>query len=269
MAPPRPTEPRDPAPPAPGRRDVGLALALAAALTALYLGPSDLLPGNDVTGSVYTAATLLATGQPALDPARLPFLFTWEDRRPGGRPRRLRDLAEPVDGLPAAVRVARGELVPAPPYFLARAARPDPATGGPRFVNAYGPGAPLSALPVLTPLHLWAGDLTRRPGLLWAGARAAAALLTALAAAALYLAARRWLAPGPAAGLALLFALGTPAWSVSSQTLWQHPGDLLGLALGALALTRLPEGGGASRAAALAGLAFGAAAACRPQSAVF
>lgn len=286
----RPTEPTEPAPaaastapaPAPGppagaapplgRRDAALALGLAAALTALYAGASDLLPGHDATGSVYTAATLLATGQPALSPARVPFLFTWQDRRPGRAPRRLHDLGELVDGVPAAARVAAGELVPLHPYYLVRAAHDDPATGEARFVNAYGPGAPLSALPVLAPLHLLRGDLTRQPALLWAGARLAAALLTAAAAALLYLAARRWLAARPAAGLALLFALGTPAWSVSSQTLWQHPGDLLLLSLGALALTRLPGapgGPGTARAAALAGLAFSAAAACRPQSALF
>lgn len=271
MAPPPPPGPT-PAPPAPGRparRDAALAALLVAGLTALYAGASDLLPGNDATGSVYTAATLLATGQPAIDPARLPFLFSWRDRRPGGRTLQLRDLESPVDGVPAAARVAAGELVPVAPYYLAPAARPDPATGRPRWVNTFGPGAPLSALPVLAPLHLWAGDLTRRPALLWAGARLAAALLTAAAAAALLLAARRWLAPAPALGLALLFALGTPAWSVSSQALWQHPADLLCLSLGALALTRLTAGGGASRAAALAGLALGAAAACRPQSAIY
>jgi hypothetical protein len=254
------------APPLPGRRDAALALGLAAALTALYLGASDLLPGNDVTGSVYTAATLLATGQPTLSPARLPFLFTWQDRRPGGRPLHLQELDQPVDGVPAAARVAAGELVPVAPYFLSRALHDDPATGEPRFVNAYGLGAPLSALPVLAPLHLLKGDLTRQPALLWAGARVAAALLTAAAAALLFLAARRWLAPRAALGLALLFALGTPAWSVSSQTLWQHPSDLFCLAAGALALTRLPGG---RWPAALAGLALAAAALCRPQSAVF
>ncbi len=238
MSPPRPTEPT-PAPAPLRRRDAALALGLAAALTALYVGPSDLLPGNDVTGSVYTAATLLATGQPTLEPERLPFLFSWKEGRP------------------------------VQPYFLARVPDRGGEAGPPRFVNAYGLGAPLTALPVLAPLHLWAGDLTRRPDLLWAGARLAAALTTALAAALLFLAARRWLSAGPAAAVALLFALGTPAWSLSSQTLWQHPSDLLFLSLGAFALTRRPDGPGETRFAALSGLAFGAAATCRPQSAVF
>ncbi|HET8733157.1 MAG TPA: hypothetical protein VFM45_05220, partial [Anaeromyxobacteraceae bacterium] len=117
MAPPRSPEPSPapappPAPGRPARRDAGLAALLAAALTALYAGGSDLLPGNDATGRVYTAATLLATGQPAIDPVRLPFLFSWRDRRPGGGTLQLRDLAAPVDGAPAAARVAAGELVP-------------------------------------------------------------------------------------------------------------------------------------------------------------
>ncbi|MBK9518646.1 MAG: hypothetical protein IPO09_15095 [Anaeromyxobacter sp.] len=290
-----PAPPPAPAPsgPRPARGDLTRAAALALALGLAYAAPGATLPGNDATASVYTAASLLAEGRFTLAPSRAPWLFRWEDLRPGRPALRLFDLATLVDGVPAARRYADGELRPVPPYFLARAVRDDPATGEPRYLSSFGPGAPLTALPVLAPLAAVFGDLRGRPELLWGGARAAALLLTALAGALVFLSARRWLAPWPAALLALAWGLGTPAWSLASQTLWQHPGDLFFLSLGAFFLVRRRGGapvtpgepapggdaaGGAARApaarlapidAALAGLAFSLAAACRPQGALF
>src|SRR5690606_10805643 len=46
--------------------------------------------------------------------------------------------------------------------------------------------------------------------------------------------ARDWLARGPAALLALLFAFGSPAWSVGSRALWMHGFSMLLLTLGLL-----------------------------------
>lgn len=254
-----------PPPPPLTRIDTAVALTLALALGAIYLGPSGLLPGNDATGSVFTAASLLAEGRLGLAPSRAPWLFNWADQRPDTPPLRLFDLTTPVEGVTAAQRYAHGELTPAAPYFLVRTVRTDPANGERLYVNSYGPGASVTALPVLAPIQAFAGDLRRNPDLLFASARIAAALWTSLAAVMVFLTARRWLARVLAAGLAALFALGTPAWSMASQALWQHPSDLFFLSLGALFITRAPL---KARHAALAGLAFSAAAVCRPLSAL-
>ena len=286
-----PRSPAGPAghPPASTRRDRLAAAMVALALALAYAAPGATLPGNDATASVYTAASLLADGRMALAPSRAPWLFRWEDRRPGGQPLRLFDLEALVDGVPARALYAAGALTAAAPYYLARSVRDDPATGEATYVSGFGPGTPLAALAVLGPIHLAAGDLRAQPRLLWGGARAAALLFTALAGAFLFLAARRWLAPWPAALLALAWGLGTPAWSLASQALWQHPADLLFLSMGAYLLVRRSAGVGAGvgagsrsgsgsgsspallapRDAALAGLALGLAATCRPQSALF
>jgi hypothetical protein len=110
-----------------------------------------------------------------------------------------------------------------------------------------------------------AGDLRVHSAALWFGAKAAASLLVALSVALVYLAARRWLSPAPAAFLALAYGLGTGVWSTSSQTLWQHAPDAFLVSLGAYGLTRAREG---ARFAALAGAAFALATACRPTSAI-
>lgn len=63
-----------------------------------------------------------------------------------------------------------------------------------------------------------------------------ASLLIALTTGLLYGMARDWLARGPAVLLALLFAFGSPAWSVGSRSLWMHGFSMLLLTLGLLLL---------------------------------
>ena len=54
-----------------------------------------------------------------------------------------------------------------------------------------------------------------------------ASLLTALAAVFVFLAARGFVPPVPAVLVALAFGLGSCAWPVSGQALWQHPASFL------------------------------------------
>ena len=60
----------------------------------------------------------------------------------------------------------------------------------------------------------------------WHGAALTASLLSALAAVFVFLAARGFVEPVPAVLTALAFGLGSCAWPVSSQALWQHPGSV-------------------------------------------
>ena len=64
-------------------------------------------------------------------------------------------------------------------------------------------------------------DLMNEPA--WHGAVLTASLLTALAAVFVFLAARGFVPPVPAVLVALAFGLGSCAWPVSGQALWQHP----------------------------------------------
>ena len=248
-------------------RDPLRAAALALALAIVYCANGDFLPGNDATPNVYLAAQVLNGGGLSFTPSRAPHLFDWTFRTPSGPSvLGILDLDQPVSGMPARDLYRRGLLVPAPRYYLAESVRRDSVTGERVYLGLYGAGAGLSAVPFLAPVRAIAGDLVRSPAALWYGAKVAASLLAAGSAAFTFLLARRWLSPAWALALAVAYGLGTPVWSTSSQSLWQHASNELFLAAGAFFLAR---GRGGAGDAALAGMAFAAATACRPTSALF
>jgi hypothetical protein len=126
-------------------------------------------------------------------------------------------------------------------------------------LRSYFPiGAPLLAAPLVA-LHDAVFGVERARD----AEKRAASFLTALAAVVVFAIARRQLALPGAAGLALVFALCTPAWSTASRGLWSHgPGMLLVAGAWWLLLEATP------RSAALAGLALGLAYATRPTHAL-
>ena len=250
-----------------GRRDGLAALSLAATLLVAYLANGEVLPGNDATANVYLAAEILETGNATFSPTRTPWMFQWRAQtRDGPVWLRIFDLDLPIGGTPALELRARGALVPEPPYYLMPSSRADPVTGEQLFVSTYGVGAAMASLPVLAAVRPFAGDLRRSPEWLWPGAKVAAALLAAAAAALVFLTLRAWLPLGQALLLAAACGLGTPLWSTASQSLWQHAPDSFFLAGGMLAMVRAR---GRAWSWALAGLAFALAAASRPSSTLF
>jgi hypothetical protein len=250
-----------------GRRDGIAALALAAILATAYLANGEILPGNDATASVYLAAEVVETGRFSFSPSRTPWMFPWRLETLDG-PVRLRifDLSLPVGGGPASEWWAKGTLGPEPPYYLTPSSRTDAATGERLYVGTFGLGAAMTAVPLLAALRPFVGDLRRAPEWLWMGAKVTAAVLAAAATALVFLTLRAWLSVGPALLLAAACGLGTPLWSTSSQSLWQHAPATFFLAGDTLALVRA---GGRGWSWTLSGLAFAAAAACRPPSALF
>jgi hypothetical protein len=257
------------------RSDRIVALVLCLVLVALYSANGEVLPGKDAAPNVYLAAELLDEGRISFTPSRVPWLFTWERRTTNGdRFVRVFDMAERIDGAEASSLYAGGLLVPHPPYYLTRSVRIEPTLTGsvevdrsnaePVYVGVFGPGAGLSAVPVLAPLRAVVGPLGEHPALLWFGAKLAASLYAAASASLVFLTSRRWLARWPAVFLALAYGVGTSVWSTSSQTLWQHGSNEFFLALGIYALAR-----GGRPLVAVAGAAFAAATTCRPTSAVF
>ena len=131
-------------------------------------------------------------------------------------------------------------------------------------VNTFGVGAPLAGLPVHAVLDLFV-DIEHDRFWWWHGGALTASLLTALAALFVFLAARGFVQPVPAVLIALAFGLGSCAWPVSSQALWQHPASTFLLSLGAWLLLRNE---GRPLAAAWCGAALGMAVLCRPTVAV-
>ena len=145
-----------------------------------------------------------------------------------------------------------------PNYYLAATTRPDV------YVNTFGLGAALLGLPGYALLDLFV-ELESDRFWWWHGGALTASLLTALAAVFVFLAARGLVRPLPALLAALAFGLGSCAWPVSSQALWQHPASSFCLSLGAWLLLRSGE---RPRAAAWCGAALGMAVLCRPATAV-
>ncbi|HET8542580.1 MAG TPA: glycosyltransferase family 39 protein [Anaeromyxobacter sp.] len=261
------TAPSDPpgpdAAPRRSRRDAVAAVAIAAVLAGVYSANGEVLPGNDATGSVYLAANLAAGRSFGFSATEDPGVFPWQ-LLPQRATVRISSLDEPVGGVPARTLRAEGRLVPFAPYFLTPSVLRGPG-GEPLFVNTFGPGAAVAALPVIAPLRWALGDLRARPDALWLGAKLAASLLVAASAAFVFLTARRWLSPGRAAALALAYGLGTAVWTTSSQTLWQHGPAELAAAAAIFFLVRARERAGWAVAC---GAALGAAVACRPTLAI-
>ncbi|MCP5044870.1 MAG: hypothetical protein GY944_27905 [bacterium] len=127
--------------------------------------------------------------------------------------------------------------------------------------SSYPVGGAILATPVYAPA-VWLGMLKD-----WrdhrVAAKVAASLMVAFSAGFLFLGLKRLAPPGAALALTLAYALGTSAWSIASQGLWQHGPGMFLLSLGLLLLLKLEESP-SWRAAAGAGACLAMAVVCRP-----
>ena len=221
-----------------------------------YVSNGDFLPGNDQIGNMLFSVNLLKRHSFTLSPPDAPGSFFWTEEQPGAASRRV-TIAEWNSETDSAYRDGRLKA-PSYYYYLAPTTRPDV------YVNTFGIGAPLFGLPVYALLDLFV-DIEADRFWWWHGGAVTASLLTALAAVFVFLAARSFVKPVPALLVALAFGLGSCAWPISSQALWQHPTSTFCLSLGAWFLLRSPE---RPRAAAWCGAAFAMAVLCRPATAV-
>ena len=206
-----------------------IAALLAIALFFVYVGDGGVLAGNDAKPTVYLAMQLLERGRFSFTPEDHPFMFVRQEGQ----------AAQPM-------------------YYLT------PSVRDGRYVSLYGPGAAVTALPAFALARLTLKDW-KAPAYAWTAAKCAAAALTALSAALVFLISLTFLRTPAALAVAVAYGLGTCVFSVSSQTLWQHPSNHFFIALGTFFLVRL---NGSVRRAAGCGLSFAAAIACRPTSAL-
>jgi hypothetical protein len=239
--------------------------AVTTVLLAAYCANGDFLPVNDAIASTYLPVHFLSRGRLSFTPSEMPFMFVWELQTDNGvETGSFSRWDESYGGVPLRELYRSGALkVLTNAYYVVPSVRSASATHERLYLNAYGPGAALTALPVFVVMRLFVDDLALRPSLLWYGGKAAAALLTALTGGIIFLTTRRFLDALPAIALALAYGLGTCVWSTSSQALWQHAPNAFFLSLGAWSLLRVPDD---ARQAVWAGLAFSAAVACRPTS---
>ena len=213
-----------------------------------YLSNGAPLPGDDARGNMLVALNLLKHGSVliAAEHAATSFAWTTSGNMTYARITHWDD--------EKAQHYREGHLKPDPPYYLAPTVHPG------RYANVFGIGAALPVLPVYAALNL-VTDLASNHVLWWHSTKVTASLLTAGAALFIFLTMRRFVPPLPAALGALAFGLGTCAWTLSSQVLWQQTAFLFFLSLGAWWLFDAH----ARRDCALyCGAAFGMAALCRP-----
>ena len=222
---------------------------------AAYVSNGDFLPGNDQAGNMLFSVNLLKRHALSISPPHAPDAFFWTLEQSGGPVRVTVD----AWNREAEAAYRQGRLrAPSHYYYLSATTHPDV------YVNTFGLGAALAGLPVYAVLDLFV-DLAADRFWWWHGGAVTASLLTAGAALFVFLAARGFVNPLPAFLVALAFGLGSCAWPISSQALWQHPANTFFLSLGAWLLLRQPR---RVSHAAWCGAALGTAVLCRPASAV-
>ena len=138
-------------------------------------------------------------------PPDAPQAFFWTIAKPGEEPvpTTIEEWTESTD---AAYR--EGRLAVRSHFYCA-----SPTVFPEGYVNTFGVGAPLAGLPVYAVLDLFV-DIEHDRFWWWHGAALTASLLTALF---VFLTARGFVEPVPAALIALAFGLGSCAWPVSSE----------------------------------------------------
>ena len=214
----------------------------------------DALPGNDQHANMLMSVNVLKHASLSIDPRQAPENFGWQENRPGEEPS---DVTLSAWSAAAQRSYEAGELTARPRYYLV------PSTHPQQYVGIFGIGASLTALPVYGLLDLFV-DVASNRYWWWQGAKLTASLLVAFTALLVFLTLLR-LVPMTSAVLgALAFGLGSSAWSISSQALWQQTPYLFFLVLGAYFLF---VSSGRKDAAAYCGMALGMAVLCRPTGA--
>ena len=215
------------------------------------------LDEGDAVPSVNLPVALLATGRLSFDPERFPEMFKW---------RSLPPLVEREDfffldwNTVFAERTARewqslGKLqFNGPRYYVVQS----PNHRG--YVSTFGPLPGLAILPFVAPFYAIDHGLHTKLGLRASVAKLGCASMVAACAVLIFLIAVRRTTRPLALLVAAVYGVGTCAWAVSSQNIWQQTVNQLLLALGAFfVLGRIDR----RRVAVFAGLALGAATACR------
>ncbi len=251
-----------PAPRAPRNRPpdgiAGLVLKPSAWLFLMclcaYLANGTFVPGRDQEANMVTSLNLLKNGSFSMTPSQAPRAFSWVLHQPGQAPQPL----QKVHHLSAKALdlYASGALRPQQRYYLTESTRSG------HYVSAFGPGAALLAVPLYGFLDAFT-DLSANSAVWWFGAKTLAAVLVAFSVVLIFMSMGLFVATRPALFGALVFGLGSTAWSLGSQALLQQTAALFFLALGAWFLLGSAAGRG-KNFALYCGAAFGMAVACRP-----
>lgn len=239
-------------------------LVFCAALVVYGATGSVVPESHDTTANAFVPVSLLADGDPVFGPLEAPLMFIWAERLGEEQtPVTIQSWRHRAPGSAVTFaddyRAGRLEWLGAR-YFLVPTQRARVATGEPLYASAFGPATGLTALPAAVAAKALGADLSDAY-VVFRIAKWTAALLTAGSVAMVFLTALSFATHGGALVLAGLYAFGTCVWTISAQSLWQQTAETFFVTLGVLCLVR---GRTVMTRGFAAGLAFAAAAACRP-----
>ncbi len=225
------------------------------AFFAIYSANLDYLLVPDELPNTFLPLRMLNAGEPTFTAESHPFMFLWSNENDGGHNQKVSRWTPELRR-----QYADGSLKPAKPlYFLLESTTPG------RYVNIYGMGTALTALPVYAVANWCISNLDDNfPLVLFLGREIAAALV-ALSAVFLYLAALALTERRNALMVAVAYGLGTCVWSTCSQGLWQQTPTVFYLALGTCLFVRAER---TPWLGAPCGMAWAMAVWCRPTSAI-
>lgn len=135
-----------------------------------------------------------------------------------------------------------------------------------QYVSTFGPVPGITLLPLMTAIYALDDGITDKFTLRMSVAKLHASMLVAASAVFLFMTALAFTTKRRALLVAAAFGLGTCVFAISSQTLWQQTVNMFFLC-GAMYF--FVQKSAIFSGAALSGLFFGAAMACRPPSALF
>jgi hypothetical protein len=227
-----------------------VAWALLILLLGIYHSDGYFRVRTDAIPNIYLPVSILNEGNLSFSQKEFPFMF-WKNEEV------LKHNGE-LERLQRTQAVFPGKAV-FPYYYLTKSRYPG------IYVNSYGIGAGLTALPVFAVIKAFYPDYAANPSLLWRAGKLVAALCVAGSAVLVFLTACYFLDLWFAVLIALAYGLGTCVWSDASQTLLQQSPNVLFLAMGVWALVKSQHTKWFSTG--WSGAALGMAVLCRPTSA--
>src|ERR1017187_6006822 len=181
-------------------------------LLLIYSLDGSFAASNDCTPHVYGAVKLLKQGSFTFTPEQDPRMFVWQLILPDGK---TSDLCFKKWDSQTSNLYRNGQLrVLESMYFIVPSVREG------RYVNTFGIGPAISALPVFAVLCAATnGNLEDCPAVLWYGAKFVSSALVAGSAVLVFLIGLLFTSTRKALLISLIYGLGTCVWSVSSQSL--------------------------------------------------
>lgn len=243
------------------RNKLALVVAgLFAVLVVVFHANDSLLDEGDAVPNTYLPATILRHGWLSFTPDEFPELFMWQSKTPlSVTPDFFVRRWDQQVGLKTAAEWRRsGHLAfNKDRYYVVES--PERGT----YVSTFGPVPGLTFLPLAAAVYAVDSGFPEKAILRLSAAKLHASMLVAGIAVLLFLLALEYTTWRRSLLLAVAYGLGTGAWSVASQNLWQQTVNAFFLVLGAWAFV---TGIDRPKRIVVAGLALGIAVASRSTS---